>query len=76
MPAAMEAFGRLGRGFERLLRVLEARWGWFHQATPAEAAATGRRWRAELGVAQARALHVSFARAARRPTARSLDKDF
>ena len=64
-PAAMESWGRLGPRFDRLLRQLEARWAALKRADASAAAATGRRWRAELGVAQARALHVTFARADR-----------
>ena len=63
--AAMESWGRLGPGFERLLRQLEARWAGLRHADASAAAATGRRWRAELGVAQARALHVTLSRANR-----------
>ena len=58
-PAALESFGRLGSSFDRLLRQLEARWAWVRHAKASAAAATGRRWRAELGVAQVRALHVT-----------------
>ena len=65
IPAAMESWGRLGPRFDRLLRQLEARWAALKRADASAAAATGRRWRAELGVAQARALHVTFARADR-----------
>ncbi len=64
-PAAMESFGRLGPSFGSLLRQLEARWAWLKQADASAAAATGRRWRAELGVAQVRALHVTCMQAVR-----------
>ena len=62
-PAAVESWGRLGPGFERLLRQLEARWAGLRRADGSAAASTGRRWRAELGIAQARALHVTLSRA-------------
>ena len=64
-PAAIESWGRLGPGFERLLRQLEARWAGLRHADASAAAATGRRWTAELGVAQARALQVTLSRANR-----------
>ena len=64
-PAAVESWGRLGPGFDRLLRQLEARWAGLRRADASAAASTGRRWRAELGIAQARALHVTMSRANR-----------
>ena len=64
-PAAMESWGRLGPGFDRLLRQLEARWAGLRRADASAAAATSRRWRAELGIAQTRALHVTLSRANR-----------
>ena len=64
-PAAMESWGRLGPGFDRLLRQLEARWAGLRRADASAAAATSRRWRAELGIAQTQALHVTLSRANR-----------
>ena len=64
-PAAIESWGRLGPAFEGLLRQLEARWAWVKNADAPAAAATGRRWRAELGIAQVRALHVTCMAAVR-----------
>jgi hypothetical protein len=64
-PAAVESWGRLGSSFEHLLRSLEAQWAKLHATTPAMVAATGRRWRCELGIALARAQHVAFMRASR-----------
>ena len=64
-PAAVESWGRLGLGFDRLLRQMEARWASLRQADASAAAATSRRWRAELGIAQTRALHVTLSRANR-----------
>jgi hypothetical protein len=64
-PAAVESWGRLGPGFDRLLRQLEARWASLKRADASAAAATSRRWRAELGIAQTRALHVTLSRANR-----------
>ena len=66
-PAAMESWGRLGLEFERLSRQLLARWANLIQAGASSLAATGRRWRAELGVAQVRALHVTCMRAVQDP---------
>ena len=65
-PAAVVSWGHFGPGFERLLRLLEARWACLRRANASAAAATGRRWRAELGIAQTRALHVTLSRANRR----------
>ena len=64
-PAAMESWGRLGPGFEMLLRQLNARWGDLKQAEASACAATMRRWKAELGIAQVRALHVKCSQASR-----------
>ena len=64
-PAAVESWGRLGPEFEKLLRQLNARWGNLKQADASACAATSRRWKAELGVAQVRAMHVTCMRAAR-----------
>ena len=64
-PAAVESWGRLGPGFDRLLGQLEARWACLRQADASAAAATSRQWRAELGIAQTRALHVGLSRANR-----------
>lgn len=62
-PAAVESWGRLGVAFEGLLKQLCARWAAVWSASAAASAATGRRWRAELGIAQIRALHVTCCRA-------------
>ena len=64
-PAAVESWGRLGPEFEKLLRQLSARWANLKQADASGQAATSRRWKAELGVAQVRALHVTCMRAVR-----------
>ena len=67
-PAAVESWGRFGREFDYLLRLLEARWAWVRRAGASMADATGRGWRAELGVAQVRALLVTCMRAVGRHT--------
>ena len=64
-PAAVESWGHLGPGFDRLLRQLEARWAGLRRADVSAAASTGRGWKAELGIAQACALHVTLSRANR-----------
>ena len=64
-PAAVESWGRFGPKLEQLLRQLEARWGWKNNADGGQRAATSRRWRAELGIAQVRAMHVTCMRAVR-----------
>lgn len=64
-PAAVESWGRFGPDFEKLLRQLSARWANLKQADASGQAATSRRWKAELGIAQVRALHVTCMRAVR-----------
>ena len=61
-PAAVESWGRLGPEFEKLLRQLSARWANLKQADASGQAATSRRWKAELGIAQVSALHVTCRR--------------
>ena len=63
--AAIESWGLMGVGFERLLGRLEAAWAARHYAGPTEAARTARRWREELGIAQVRCLHRSVEQAQR-----------
>ena len=64
-PAAIESWGRLGPSFESLLAQLQTRWARTKQADASATAATGRRWYAEIGVAQVRALHVTCVQAVR-----------
>ena len=61
--AAVDSWARLGAGFDRLLRQLEARWGGLRRTDASAAAATSRQWRAKLGGDQTRALHVALSRA-------------
>ena len=64
-PTVVESWGRFGPEFEKLLRHLRARWSNLKQADASGQAATSRRWKAELGIAQVRALHVTCMRAVR-----------
>lgn len=62
-PAAVETWGRFGQGLEELLSQLAQRWAIRHSGDQQTAAATRRRWNAEIGVALARAQSVIFRRA-------------
>ena len=60
---AVETWGRLGDEAAELLAQLAAHWAGGARAGPAAAAATERRWRAELGIALTRAQAATAAQA-------------